>query len=69
MAMAMRGRVDEMRIGWRKNGRDLSLGIGIAEAFASISAIVLKGRLDCGVVDTASNLAARLCGEAKVDKS
>jgi class 3 adenylate cyclase len=65
MAMAMCERVNEMSIGWRKHGHDLSLGIGIAQGYATIGAIGFEGRLDYGAVGTVTNLAARLCGEAK----
>jgi adenylate cyclase len=39
--------------------------VGIAQAFATIGAIGFEGRLDYGAVGTVTNLAARLCGEAK----
>ena len=65
MAVAMRDRVNEMSVGWRKRGYDLSLGIGIAQGYATIGAIGFEGRLDYGAVGTVTNLAARLCGEAK----
>ena len=65
MAVAMRERVNEMSVGWRKHGHDLSLGIGIAQGYATIGAIGFEGRLDYGAVGTVTNLAARLCGEAK----
>ena len=54
-----------MSSGWRKHGHDLALGIGIAKGFATIGAIGFEGRLDYGAVGTVTNLAARLCGEAK----
>ena len=65
MAVAMRERVDEMSVVWRKQGYDLSLGIGIAQGYATIGAIGFEGRLDYGAVGAVTNLAARLCGEAK----
>jgi PleD family two-component response regulator len=65
MAVAMRERVNEMSIVWRKQGYDLSLGIGIAQGYATIGAIGFEGRLDYGSVGAVINLAARLCGEAQ----
>jgi adenylate cyclase len=65
MAMAMRQRVNEMSLGWRKHGYDLSLGIGIAQGYATIGAIGFEGRIDYGAVGTVTNLAARLCDEAQ----
>jgi class 3 adenylate cyclase/CheY-like chemotaxis protein len=65
MAMAMRERVSELSKSWRRHGHDLSLGIGIAKGYATIGAIGFEGRLDYGAVGTVTNMAARLCGEAK----
>lgn len=65
MAVAMRERVNDMSVVWRKHGYDLGLGIGIAQGFATIGAIGFEGRFDYGAVGTVTNLAARLCGEAK----
>lgn len=65
MAVAMRDRVNEIIIGWHKRGLDLSLGIGIAQGYATIGAIGFEGRLDYAAIGTVTNLAARLCGEAK----
>jgi adenylate cyclase len=65
MALAMRDRVKDLRIKWRKRGVDLDLGVGIAEGYATIGAIGFEGRLDYGAIGTVTNLAARLCGEAR----
>ena len=65
MALAMREQVNEMSTIWRKHGYDLSLGIGIAQGYATIGAIGFEGRLDYGAVGAVTNLAARLCSEAK----
>ena len=65
MAVVMRDRVQELSLAWRRAGYDLSVGIGIAQGFATIGAIGFEGRLDYGAVGTVTNLAARLCGEAK----
>jgi len=65
MALAMRERVRDLRVKWRKRGVDLDLGIGIAQGYATIGAIGFEGRLDYGAIGTVTNLAARLCGEAR----
>lgn len=65
MALAMRERVQELSKKWRKRGYDLALGIGIAQGYATIGAIGFEGRWDYGAIGTVTNLAARLCGEAK----
>jgi class 3 adenylate cyclase/CheY-like chemotaxis protein len=65
MAVAMRERVVELGAAWRKRGYDLGLGVGIAEGYATIGAIGFEGRWDYGAIGTVTNLAARLCAEAK----
>ena len=65
MALAMRERVKELRIKWRKLGYDLDFGVGIAQGYATIGAIGFEGRWEYGAIGTVPNLAARLCGEAK----
>jgi adenylate cyclase len=65
MAVTMRERVHALHGGWRRRGYDLDLGIGIAQGYATIGAIGFEGRWDYGAVGTVTNLAARLCGEAK----
>jgi adenylate cyclase len=65
MALAMRDRVSDLRVKWKKRGVDLDLGVGIAQGYATIGAIGFEGRLDYGAIGTVTNLAARLCGEAR----
>jgi class 3 adenylate cyclase len=66
MAVAMRERVGELAVGWRKLGYELGLGVGIAQGYATIGAIGFEGRWDYAAIGTVTNLAARLCGESKV---
>jgi class 3 adenylate cyclase/putative methionine-R-sulfoxide reductase with GAF domain len=65
MALAMRERVQDLSLRWRRRGYDLALGIGIAQGYATIGAIGFEGRWDYGAIGTVTNLAARLCGEAR----
>ena len=65
MSLAMRARVRELTIGWRKLGHDLDFGVGIARGYATIGAIGYEGRWEYGAIGSVPNLAARLCGEAK----
>jgi len=65
MALAMRDRVASLLGRWRKRGYELDLGVGIAQGYATIGAIGFEGRWDYGAIGTVTNLAARLCGEAK----
>jgi class 3 adenylate cyclase len=65
MAVAMRDRAAELAVRWHRKSYELDLGIGIAKGFATIGAIGFEGRWDYGAIGTVTNLAARLCGEAK----
>ncbi len=65
MAAAMRDRVAELAVGWRRRGFDLDLGVGIAQGYATLGAIGFEGRWDYGAIGTVTNLAARLCAEAR----
>jgi len=65
MAVAMRDRVVTLAVTWRKRGYDLGLGVGVADGYATLGAIGFEGRWDYGAIGTVTNLAARLCGEAK----
>jgi class 3 adenylate cyclase len=65
MALAMRAAVASLTTRWRKLGFDLDFGVGIAQGYATIGAIGFEGRWDYGAIGTVTNLAARLCGEAR----
>jgi adenylate cyclase len=65
MALAIRDRIGELSMKWQKLGYELSVGVGIAQGYATLGAIGFEGRLDYGAIGTVTNLAARLCGEAK----
>ncbi len=65
MALAMREAADALGLHWRRRGIELGLGIGIAEGYATIGAIGFEDRVDYGAIGTVTNLAARLCAEAK----
>jgi class 3 adenylate cyclase len=68
LALAVRERIGRMAQDWAKHGYELSLGIGIAQGFATIGAIGFEGRWDYSAIGTVTNLAARLCGEAAGDQ-
>jgi class 3 adenylate cyclase len=65
MAVEMRTAVGELRSGWRRHGRDLGFGVGIAQGFATLGRIGFDERIDYTAIGTVTNLAARLCGEAR----
>jgi adenylate cyclase len=68
MTLAMRERVKDLTIKWRKLGYDLNFGVGIAQGYATIGAIGFEGRWEYGAIGSVPNLAARLCGEAKPEE-
>ncbi|MEO8835133.1 MAG: response regulator, partial [Caldimonas sp.] len=68
MAQAIRAEVRVLAQGWAARGYQLTMGIGIAQGFATIGAIGFPGRIDYGAIGTVTNLAARLCGEAQGDE-
>jgi adenylate cyclase len=49
----------------RDLGHDLGFGIGIAQGFATLGTIGFEGRRDYAAIGTVSNVASRLCDEAK----
>jgi len=50
---------------WKKRGYELGLGVGIAQGYATLGAIGFEGRWDYAAIGNVTNLAARLCAEAK----
>lgn len=65
MAIAMRDRVAELCMSWRKHGHDVGFRIGITHGYATLGRIGFEGRWDYGAVGRVVNLAARLLGPAK----
>ena len=66
MAVAMRELVDaKLRPRWVERGYDLGFSVGIASGYATLGMIGFEGRRDYGAIGTVTNLAARLCGEAR----
>src|SRR5262245_20678844 len=65
MAIKMRAAIGELIEKWRKLGHDIGFGIGIAHGFATLGTIGFEGRFDYAAIGTVSNVASRLCDEAK----
>jgi len=65
MAIAMRQAINSLGEAWKKRSIQLGAGIGIATGYATIGAVGFKDRLDYAAIGPVTNLAARLCGEAK----
>jgi len=57
--------VSDLLAKWRKRGFELDFGAGLAQGYATIGAIGFEGRVDYGAIGTVTNLASRLCGEAR----
>jgi class 3 adenylate cyclase/putative methionine-R-sulfoxide reductase with GAF domain len=65
MAIEMRAAIEGLIEKWRKLGHDIGFGIGIAHGFATLGTIGFEGRFDYAAIGTVSNVASRLCDEAK----
>jgi adenylate cyclase len=65
MALAMREAVTSLLDAWRRRGHDIGFGIGISEGYATLGQIGFAERVDYTAIGTVTNLAARLCAEAK----
>ena len=65
-ALAMMEAFKPIGAHWKKRGGfDLGLGCGIAQGYATLGAIGFEGRWDYAAIGNVTNLAARLCAEAK----
>jgi adenylate cyclase len=65
MALEMRDAIGALTEKWRRLGHDIGFGIGIAHGFATLGTIGFEGRFDYAAIGTVSNVASRLCDEAK----
>jgi len=65
MSLAMRDRVQGLAESWSRRGFDLSLGIGLAQGYATLGRIGFEGRFDYAAIGSVTNLAARLCSNAE----
>ena len=65
MAAAMREAAGNLTVAWRRRGRVLGFGAGIAQGYATLGQIGFADRSGYTAIGTVCNLAARLCAEAK----
>jgi GAF domain-containing protein len=65
MALEMRAALGALIEKWRRLGHELGFGIGIAHGYATLGTIGFEGRFDYAAIGTVSNVASRLCDEAK----
>ena len=64
-ALDMRTAIGSLTEKWRRLGHELGFGVGIAHGFATLGTIGFEGRFDYAAIGTVSNVASRLCDEAK----
>jgi class 3 adenylate cyclase len=65
MALDVRSVIGTLMEKWSLLGHDLGFGIGISQGFATLGTIGFEGRYDYAAIGTVSNVASRLCDEAK----
>jgi adenylate cyclase len=65
MAIEMRAAMAGLQQQWRRQGRRIGFGAGIARGYATLGQIGFADRIDYTAIGTVCNLAARLCAEAK----
>jgi adenylate cyclase len=65
MAVAMREAAQALIAAWRRHGHEIGFGVGISQGYATLGQIGFAERMDYTAIGTVTNLAARLCGEAK----
>jgi GAF domain-containing protein len=65
MAVAMRDAAGTLIASWRRRGRLLGFGAGIAQGYATLGQIGFAERSGYTAIGTVCNLAARLCAEAQ----
>ena len=65
MALELRDALGALTETWSRLGHEIGFGIGIAHGFATLGTIGYEGRFDYAAIGTVSNVASRLCDEAK----
>jgi class 3 adenylate cyclase/CheY-like chemotaxis protein len=65
LALDMRESVGALSAKWRKAGHDVGFGIGIATGYATLGLIGFDKRREYTAIGRVTNLASRLCDEAK----
>ncbi|WP_243371436.1 adenylate/guanylate cyclase domain-containing protein [Microvirga solisilvae] len=65
LAIGMREHVQNLARDWGQRGYSIGFGIGIAQGYATMGRIGFEGRFDYAAIGTVTNVAARLCSEAR----
>ncbi|HZW48394.1 MAG TPA: response regulator [Microvirga sp.] len=65
LAIAMRDSTQLLARDWGLRGYSIGFGIGISQGYATLGRIGFEGRFDYAAIGTVTNVAARLCSEAR----
>lgn len=65
MAVEMRDAIGALTVRWRNRGHSLGFGVGVAHGYATIGMVGFEHRLEYSAIGSVTNLASRLCDEAK----
>ncbi|MGV7214749.1 adenylate/guanylate cyclase domain-containing protein [Bradyrhizobium sp. UFLA05-112] len=65
MAVEMRDAVGKLTEKWKNRGHSLGFGVGVALGYATLGQIGFEQRLEYAAIGSVTNLASRLCDEAK----
>jgi class 3 adenylate cyclase/HAMP domain-containing protein len=68
MACEMRDTIGALTQKWRNRGHSLGFGMGIALGYATLGQIGFEQRLEYAAIGSVTNLASRLCDEAKANQ-
>ncbi len=68
MAVEMRDAIGALTERWRNRGHSLGFGVGIALGYATLGQIGFEQRLEYAAIGSVTNLASRLCDEAKANQ-
>jgi class 3 adenylate cyclase/HAMP domain-containing protein len=68
MACEMRDTIGALTQKWRNRGHSLGFGMGIALGYATLGQIGFEQRLEYAAIGSVTNMASRLCDEAKADQ-
>jgi class 3 adenylate cyclase/HAMP domain-containing protein len=68
MAVEMRDSIGALTQKWRNRGHSLGFGVGIALGYATLGQIGFEQRLEYAAIGSVTNMASRLCDEAKANQ-
>ena len=68
MSVEMRDTIGALTEKWRNRGHSLGFGVGIALGYATLGQIGFEQRLEYAAIGSVTNLASRLCDEAKANQ-